>query len=476
MGNAESESQSSAEYQKQNYRIDNQNRQMLYQQKKIIEEQNRILTNQQQQINYLMYSQPHTQQHHPPLREKPKQYHQPPHPPHLSHPPSVSHLQPRHPSKQQYHYPPKQNQLVTVQQDYSGDITYNDYQRKIQTEEELYTQMEREEQVRRKRFEDEMRQRRDKLKNEYGQMKDKINIAYQILQIDETYTPTSLKKAYLKMAMKHHPDKGGDAITFQNISKAFALLNEHYNKNHENEQKINRTYDQYVNEHSSITTEFQNNGKANKSTLYSNSRFNVDMFNKMYQENRLNDPTDYGYGEWLNSSSSAPDIKQKKQQSPELFSDQFNLNMFNKLFEQEINSSTSNKDKIVVFEEPSTITLRGENVGYSALGVTKIDDFTGATKSGLKFTDIKKAYTHTTLNPGEVAYKTHSSIQQYEKEREAALQRGLDDNERRYYEQKKYEDERNERERMQNVQEYDIRARQHYERVNNLISYPSNSR
>ena len=47
---------------------------------------------------------------------------------------------------------------------------------------------------------------------------------YQILGVAETATPDEIKKAYRSLAMKHHPDKGGDQNTFKNISAAYDTL------------------------------------------------------------------------------------------------------------------------------------------------------------------------------------------------------------------------------------------------------------
>ena len=49
---------------------------------------------------------------------------------------------------------------------------------------------------------------------------------YTALGVDKNATPAEIKKAYRKMAIKHHPDKGGDPETFKEISKAYEILSD----------------------------------------------------------------------------------------------------------------------------------------------------------------------------------------------------------------------------------------------------------
>lgn len=47
---------------------------------------------------------------------------------------------------------------------------------------------------------------------------------YSILGVDRTATEADIKTAYRKLAMKHHPDRGGDTATFQHITEAYNTL------------------------------------------------------------------------------------------------------------------------------------------------------------------------------------------------------------------------------------------------------------
>lgn len=47
---------------------------------------------------------------------------------------------------------------------------------------------------------------------------------YKILGIDKSASETEIKKAYRSLAMKHHPDKGGDQDMFREITDAYNIL------------------------------------------------------------------------------------------------------------------------------------------------------------------------------------------------------------------------------------------------------------
>lgn len=58
---------------------------------------------------------------------------------------------------------------------------------------------------------------------------------------------TDIKKAYRKMAVKHHPDKGGDEETFKAITRAYEVLSDKEKRqiyNQYGEEGLEQGYDQ----------------------------------------------------------------------------------------------------------------------------------------------------------------------------------------------------------------------------------------
>lgn len=50
---------------------------------------------------------------------------------------------------------------------------------------------------------------------------------YQVLGLENFASPEEIKKAYRKLAVKHHPDKGGDLQKMQELNTVYAFLQKH---------------------------------------------------------------------------------------------------------------------------------------------------------------------------------------------------------------------------------------------------------
>merc|ERR1719215_1425728 len=49
---------------------------------------------------------------------------------------------------------------------------------------------------------------------------------YEVLGVNKDDDPKTIKKAYRKLCLKHHPDKGGDEHTFKEINAAYEILSD----------------------------------------------------------------------------------------------------------------------------------------------------------------------------------------------------------------------------------------------------------
>ena len=49
---------------------------------------------------------------------------------------------------------------------------------------------------------------------------------YDILGVSKSASSDELKRAYKKLAIQHHPDKGGDEEIFKKISNAYSILSD----------------------------------------------------------------------------------------------------------------------------------------------------------------------------------------------------------------------------------------------------------
>ncbi|NDG30409.1 J domain-containing protein [bacterium] len=64
---------------------------------------------------------------------------------------------------------------------------------------------------------------------------------YDILGVPQQASQQEIKTAYRKLAMEHHPDRGGNESHFQKISQAYETLSD-ANKKHQYDQQLNQSH------------------------------------------------------------------------------------------------------------------------------------------------------------------------------------------------------------------------------------------
>lgn len=102
-----------------------------------------------------------------------------------------------------------------------------------------------------------------------------INKHYNTLKIPDNSELADVKKAYKKLALKHHPDRGGELKKFQEIATAYEEIEKHLTRPKQNrnihifEPNIN---DIFSNDLNTFNFVFNNN---NKNTFYSQQHTTV---------------------------------------------------------------------------------------------------------------------------------------------------------------------------------------------------------
>jgi hypothetical protein len=116
-------------------------------------------------------------------------------------------------------------------------------------------------------------------------------------------------------------------------------------------------------------------------------KLDMNHFNNMFEKTRIPDPEESGYGDWLKGEDSG-----KGQGQAPAFSGKFNRDVFHRAFEEENKGRSSTSGKGVMTVQEQSLASR---LGYATeLGRSARDDYTvAANDPGLKYTDLKKAYT-----------------------------------------------------------------------------------
>lgn len=295
----------------------------------------------------------------------------------------------------------------------------------------------------------------DKRRKEYeaklNMLEEKNIDPYKVLEIPKNASMNDIKNAYKRKAKVYHPDRmGGNKQQFQLLTMAYMSILEKYKRQQQDKQFMT------LKEESQSQLKQQNKVQRKNVNMKGNN-FNIRMFNKIYDENKLQTPSDEGYGKWMT------DTEYESDTTPKLFSSEFNLNVFNNTFEDK---KEEGSQEIIKYQEPQPMVSVKQN--YEELGGGTTGDYSNGPTSKMGYTDYKKAHTQTTLiNPNSVKVKQYRNVEELNKARGEKPM--LTEEESIVIERNKALEKQKEEERIRRLQQYDHLAFQQFERVNKIF-------
>jgi hypothetical protein len=123
---------------------------------------------------------------------------------------------------------------------------------------------------------------------------------------------------------------------------------------------------------------------------------NMQAFNKIFEQSRIPDPDDDGYGDWLKES-------QGETISGPKFSGEFNREVFNRTFVDNLRGSQQQQQQRSIIMHPQDMALTLSAGQGVELGRERPQEYTAAPNAKMQFTDLRAAYTTRSTFSGEVA-------------------------------------------------------------------------
>ena len=272
-----------------------------------------------------------------------------------------------------------------------------------------------------------------------------------LFKLGETYTMDELKISYRNLARRYHPDKPeGNNDKFQLITKAYMTLIEELKT-----KEIDKPFEVLKQQSKDFYNTQNNNSKQNVKMKVKGGRFDPKLFNKIYEDNRLQDVNNEGYEEWIQKTK----LEEREIEKPKVFSENFNINVFNNIFEKQV----KNTYEMVQFKEPEAQSLDNFSNTNILLGADKIDNYSGG-----GFTDFKEAHsTSRLISPSQFKdsiSKRSTSLDQLKQERGNITK--LTEEELKFHELKKQKEQQSDLDRQQQLEKQDNIAFSQYNKLN----------
>uniref|UniRef100_A0A6C0LG41 J domain-containing protein n=1 Tax=viral metagenome TaxID=1070528 RepID=A0A6C0LG41_9ZZZZ len=294
----------------------------------------------------------------------------------------------------------------------------------------------------------------------------KINLSildpYEVLEVPRNFTWEELKTAYKTTALLTHPDKeGGNRIIFNFVTDSFKTLAEEYKSRAENKSYL---------ELKKQAKDFYSKEDTAPPPDISGDNFN-EKFNKKFEMCRMTDEeNDFGYGDMMTESSN--NREDLSEVTSNLFqNNKFNNQSFNSIFVK--HTTPPPKSQIIKYKDPEPIVL-AKTMNYTEIGGKKPDDYSSSVeksgKNNLIFSDYKLAHSNTRLVDEETFnIKNFKNVEEYQSYRTKKFNKGLTEKEKKYFELKKIQEEKEEYDRLQRIKQNDAKILLNNEKASRLF-------
>ncbi len=273
---------------------------------------------------------------------------------------------------------------------------------------------------------------------------------------EDDLTEDILKVAYKKAALRAHPDKGGSEAKFEAVTRAHAYLVEILRRIRGTRKVTNETVSAPAALQKDRSSESQAWEQVQPVRL-DPKNLNMAVFNQLYEQTRIPDPEDDGYGDWLKDeggSSGAPK-----------FSGKYNRDVFNKMFQEEAAKKATSNALIL---HPEMMALNSSAAGVE-IGRDKPQTYTAPANADVQYTDLRAAYTtENTISPYVANIRVEERNLKDYKESYKAGPKALTSQEQAAMEQFKMQQQQYEQQRQRRAAQDDLNAANYFERMKRL--------
>lgn len=276
---------------------------------------------------------------------------------------------------------------------------------------------------------------------------------YKILKVSKKDSIEKIRNAFKKVARNVHPDKGGTEEMFNIVVEAYREIFKL-----KKQEESGKNFNELKEDSKRYTTE----QRSTRNVHFADQKFDEDFqtkFNKIFDDNRLTDVNDEGYGSFMAPSSAMREdinidkIVDNQKELHKTFDDQKAMNA-----------------ELVKYKEPEALCVQSKKLTYDEIGADKIDDYSSDTMQKLKYTDYMKAHTTNKLIDKSLLKKheTYKNMDDIEKRR-SNQSFEINEDDRKVIEQQEMKLKMKEARRQQILRERDEKSRMQFERINKLM-------